>query len=149
MNIPDGLESFVIGKHIGSGQTRDVYEWLPDDNLVVKVAQDTRGIIDNTAEFSLWESAVSPGSFYKDLKLILAPIDCISDCCKFLLMKKTVPVSPDEVPPVVPSFMTDLKLSNIGFYDGRVVFHDYAMTLLVEDAISLRKAKIVKKDSWT
>lgn len=144
-----GLENLCIGDRLGSGQTRDVFYWQPDDSLVIKVAKDYYGIAANIREFDLYCDAVS-GEFYESLNYWLAPIESISTCGRFMLMKKTEPVRLEDAPTVIPTWMTDLKLDNIGWFEGRVVTHDYGLNLIVEDALSVskHKAKIVKRESW-
>ncbi len=145
----DGIYGLCVGNKIGEGFSREVYQWYPDDSLVLKVAIGYRGIKSNIKEFDLWENVIS-GSFYEGVKLWLAPVEVISECGRFMLMKKTEPVRFEDAPTVIPTWMTDIKLSNIGWYEGRIVSHDYAINLMVEDALSKskHKAKIINKDKW-
>ena len=148
MNPFKNIQELVIGRKLGSGFSRDVYEWLPDSKSVIKVAKGYRGIEANVIEFNTWETLENKGSFYDNARKWFAPCLEISNCGTFLRMRKTEPLRAHEAPTVIPSFVTDLKLSNIGWLEGRVVFHDYGLHLWVEEAIDLKKAIIVKKDVW-
>ncbi|QGH72797.1 MAG: hypothetical protein [Podoviridae sp. ctLUJ1] len=144
----EGIADIVVGAKIGSGFSRDVYQWAPNNEHVLKVAKNYRGIEANVIEFSTWEIVMREGSFYFDARQWFAPCTEISGCGRYLIMAKTHPVKPEEAPTVVPSFITDLKLDNIGWLDGRIVFHDYGMNLFIEEAIARKKARIVTKNFW-
>ncbi len=137
-----GLANFIIGEHLGDGFSRDVYIYTLDDTLVIKVAKGFDGIAANINEFQLWDTC-QYGSFYANLKDWLAPCKMISECGRYLLMARTEPVPLNKLPKVVPSILTDVKRSNIGMLNGRVVFHDYGHTLSIEEAIDRKKAKLV------
>lgn len=148
MNKFKGIHDLVIGKKLGSGFSRDVYEWVPDNTSVIKVAKNYRGIEANIIEFNTWETLQLKDSLYDNARKWFAPCLEISGCGKYLRMSKTEPLRPHEAPTVIPSFVTDLKIDNIGWLDGRVVFHDYGIHLFIEDAIKLKKARIVTKEFW-
>ena len=144
----EGIADMVVGEKIGSGFSRDVYHWTPNSNHVLKVAKSYRGIEANIIEFSTWESLEINSEFARIAKQWFAPCMEISGCGRYLIMAKTSPVRPSEAPTVIPSFVTDLKLENIGWLNGRIVFHDYGMNLFTEEAIARKKARIVTKDCW-
>lgn len=143
-----GLGKFFLGDKLGEGAFRKVYDMYFRDDLVIKVAKDYGGIESNINEWQLW-CRCTQGEFYDPLKQWLAPCVTISTCGKYLVQRKAEPITDRALlPTIVPACMTDLKLNNLGMYDGRVVFVDYGMHLLVEEAILNNKAKIVSRDYW-
>lgn len=146
MKISDSLLDLCIGDIIGEGYSRVVYEWLPDPTLVLKVARDDnmyKGIASNIAEFELWER-VAFGSYYEEAKEWLAPVNMISKDGRCMLMAKTESLRASELPKKVPCWMTDIKQDNVGLFEGRIVFHDYAMNLIPENGLCKKK----KKANW-
>lgn len=143
-----GLGKFFLGDKLGEGAFRKVYEMQFRDDLVIKVAKGYDGIQSNINEWQLWERC-EYGDFYKPLREWLAPCLCISFCGKYLVQRRALPIIDRKLlPTVVPACMTDLKMDNVGIYDGRVVFIDYGIHLIVEEAILNNKAKIVSRDYW-
>jgi hypothetical protein len=59
---------------------------------------------------------------------------------RVLLQKKCDPI-PDNynLPTKVPEFLTDLKRSNFGFLNGKLVCIDYGMTI-INTSLKLKKA---------
>lgn len=145
MKFTAGIIDLCIGSKIGSGYSRDVYEWLPDPTKVIKIAREDNqftGIAANIAEFELWDR-VAYNETYVYVKSWLAPVHLISDDGTCMLQSKTEPMRASEAPSKVPAWMTDIKIDNAGFYEDRIVFHDYALNLIPEKGLSKKLVKAV------
>lgn len=143
MGLNESILDLCMGRKIGSGYSRDVYEWLPDTTKVLKVAREDnlfRGVAANIAEFELWER-VREGEFYNNAKQWLAPVHLISNDGKAMLQSRTEPVRTCELPAKIPVWITDVKQNNVGWLDGKIVFHDYAMNLIPENGLSNKTVK--------
>lgn len=119
----DFLDLFA-GKRIGSGIARTVYECNLDKTLVVKVEMRAQNF-QNVQEWENWR-------WLKDVKKVaswLAPCVAISPCGIVLLQKRTKPVEKDELPKLIPKFLTDTKVGNFGKLNGKIVCHDYAQII--------------------
>lgn len=144
----DGISDILLGKKLGEGHSRSAYVCDIDHTKVIKIANGFDGISDNCAEYELWCKTAYNGTFYDNLNKWLAPIYSISNCGRFLVMARTYPVSDERLPTVIPALFTDLQRVNIGMYKDKVVFHDYALNLILESAIDKPKAKIIKPSVW-
>ena len=119
-----GLEEFwdfLVGDEIGSGCYRTVYNLNHDYDHVLKVEKDVR-CFTNIREWETWNNA--PPAVAK----WLAPCYRISDNGRFLLQKRTKPIKFEELPAKCPAFLGDRKTGNFGWYENRVVCHDYGIT---------------------
>ncbi len=141
------LEKFLIGMKLGEGRDREVFELNSDATVVIKIAKGFNGIAANINEWQIWNACYN-GSFYDDLKRWLAPCVTISECGKHLVMKRTTRVAASQAPTLVPAIFYDTILANIGWYENRIVFHDYGDSSILEEAISRKRAKIIDKYSW-
>lgn len=135
----DALTLF-IGKFIGGGAGRRVYDCAFDSKFVVKVEIASRSF-QNATEWQVW----------CDLREThwakwLSPCEFISECGMVMIQHKTEPLPRDQYPARLPNFFTDLKYSNFGMLDGRLVAHDYGMNLLNSNA--LRDVKMASADWW-
>lgn len=111
---------FFLGDHIGSGCSRDVYEYNLDNKYVVKIEnKEARG--DNWAEWRIWETVM-----HTEHKKWFAECTWISDCGRIMLQRRTTPLSQKNKPEKVPLYFTDLKMSNFGTIGKQVVCHDYS-----------------------
>lgn len=112
---------FTKGKLVGRGHSRVVFENPMNEKSVVKL--EIRGFAGtNYAEFAVW-------TYLQDFGCgqYLAPCVEIANGGSVMLQLRTTPVTMEELPTRIPSFLTDLKLTNWGkLPDGRVVCHDYA-----------------------
>lgn len=111
--------NLMIGKHLGTGIARDVYECTIDKSIVIKVEQNARSF-QNIREWENWHIWGYSGA----AKNWLAPCVNISPCGTILLQKRTTPII--TPPEYLPAFLTDRKLENFGIYEDRIVCHDYA-----------------------
>lgn len=136
--IAKDLLSLCVGGKIGTGAYREVYEWLPDTSLVLKVEMGAKRF-SNHAEWALWNDIQH---WTADERGWFAPCTDVSDCGIYLLQKRTTPLRESELPKKVLRCLTDLKPDNFGWLDGRIVCHDYAMNLAHSYGITrhMRKA---------
>lgn len=126
--------NLFLGELIGEGQYRKVYASRIDPNLVIKVEFGARDF-SNVQEWEIWRN-----TYPEKWKRWFAPCLFISDCGSILLQQRVTPVT--KLPAQIPSFFTDLKLSNWGHYKGRVVCCDYGNHKFFSDGFW--KAKLVK-----
>lgn len=123
----------LMGKKLGSGAYRDVYECPMDPTVVVKYEHSCSGRFCNIDEWNIWRDAQEN----PEIAAWLAPVRFVSSCGQFLIQDRTAPIT--RVPKRVPSFMCDLKAENMGRLGRRVVFHDYANTLIETQAFKRLK----------
>lgn len=116
------LEAFnlLCGDLIGEGQFRQVFEHAFDPTLVVKVEKKL-GTFSNVYEFQVWEDQL----YYKPVSKWLAPCIIIAETGRVMIQKRVDPLRESELPKKLPAFMTDLKISNFGKYENRIVLCDY------------------------
>lgn len=135
----DAFRDAHFGERLGGGLSRLVFVLKDDPEFVVKWEDPRQGRFQNVREFWLWDYA----RWMPDARRWLAPISAISQCGNFLIMHRTRPCTTSDMPDKVPIWMTDLKEPNFGWFDGRVVQHDYATTLLANGAATRRMKKAV------
>ena len=111
---------FMLGEFIDSGSSRTVYECLIKPEYVIKV-ENSKHTFQNVKEWEFWQT----WKHDKNARKWLAPCHFISDSGTFLIMERTEPLPKARVPQKVPKFMTDLKKSNFGLLNNKVVCHDY------------------------
>ncbi len=114
----------LLGKRIGRGMSRDVYEhkYLPE-TFVIKVERRS-GHFQNVKEHENWRQVS-----FMDISTWFAPCVRISRCGRFLMMRKTVTIEDSQLPQRVPGCFTDFKASNWGILCGRPVCHGYGLML--------------------
>lgn len=134
--------NLLCGREIASGMTRTVFECNVDKRLVVKVEQaEVRTHFQNLVEWLAW-SRVAGTEFER----WFAPVVEISPDGRLLLMKRVEPAPAHVLPKRLPAFFTDFKLSNFGFYEGRVVCCDYGSHLLHEVGMTKRLKNVRWRD---
>lgn len=122
-NRADGFWQFMTDDTlIGRGTTREVYSFLFDPRYVVKYEHSV-GTFCNVNEFRTWE--YSGG----DMQKWLAPCIALSPCSRYLIQARTTPCKAEDLPRLVPAFFTDKGLPNFGWYEDRIVCHDYGYTI--------------------
>lgn len=114
--------TMVAGKVLGAGEFRIVFEHEHRDDLVLKFETKAQSF-QNIAEWDFWNDNKDD----KKVAAWLAPCEFISPCGIILAMKKTTRPMPTQYPNMVPEFLTDLKRTNFGMYQGRLVAHDYGL----------------------
>lgn len=118
------LLGIVFGKRLGRGMSRQVYEFLPNPKLVIKVELYGRAF-QNILEYEFWEQY----KHAKEIRPWLAPVHRISSCGIYMLQERTASVERNELPASIPKWITDEKTENWGRIGKRFVLHDYAYTL--------------------
>lgn len=122
------------GDEIGIGATRVVYAHRHDPNLVIKVDDDTHSFY-NIHEYSVWQD----WQYCPKVSRWLAPCVDISPWGVVLLQRRVVPLRKNEMPKSLPEFLTDLKPSNFGWLDGKIVCCDYASVI---KELSLKRKRV-------
>lgn len=131
------LFDILLGKKIGNGAGREVYEHRLDSSLVVKV-ENSAGSFQNIVESKIWwEVSDSPYAKW------FAPVVAISANGAVLVMKKAEPARKHEYPKKIPAFFTDLKRQNFGLLNGKFVCVDYGSSIL-----SYGFTKKLKQAKW-
>jgi hypothetical protein len=120
--------NLLCGRFIGEGVHRKVFECKLRPDLVVKVESvDDNGLRNfmNVFEMNFWDR----NEYNKKVSEWLAPCEYLSPDGCILLQKKTEPVSKNVLPDKLPAFLTDIKPTNFGMLNGKIVCIDYAMTI--------------------
>lgn len=118
--------NLLCGDLIARGLHRKVFACKLRDDLVVKVEEDENRRFANVLEMEFWNDH----QFYEPVAKWLAPIIMLSPDGRVLLQKRCNPIpSGFDLPEKMPAFLTDLKTGNFGFFDGRLVCFDYALTI--------------------
>jgi hypothetical protein len=122
----------LCGEKLGSGVSRDVFACKLRPELVVKVETDfDYRSFANVAEMRIW----CDNRDHKAVADWLAPCEYLSPDGRILLQARVDVLQPpfkpgDKLPPdKIPAFLTDRKHSNFGWYQGRLVCCDYALTI--------------------
>lgn len=132
-NRPELLIDFLdmfCGKHLGSGGSRDVYEFQYDKSKVIKIERllENDGIAfirhANVLEYAVW-STVCHSTYAK----WFAKCHWISDNGLILIQSRTHEKPKKPRPEKVPAFFTDLKDDNFGWIGNQFVCHDYPLCL--------------------
>lgn len=112
----------LVGDCIGEGAYRKVYELRHSKDKIIKVEQNV-GAFHNVREWTLWHEA----RWIPGVSEWLAPCVSISKNGNYLIQRKTTPVALEDMPATCPRFLTDRKIQNFGWYNGKIVAHDYAL----------------------
>lgn len=140
MRINEGLgeQSYALlcDKFIGSGMSRDTYSSLLLPDCVVKV-EDCARIFQNVLEWEIWQEV-------KNTKYSkwFAPCEFISPNGSILIQKKTEPMPLKKLPEKMPSFFCDFKKGNYGWFENRVVCHDYGLAYILNKGLNNRLKKV-------
>lgn len=134
----DGF-NLLTGEYLASGIHRWVYDCPLRSDLVAKVEYsdpDTTRIFANIREWDFW---IEHKSFEKVARW-LAPCEIMSPDGRILLQKRIDPLrATDKLPDKLPAFLTDVKRNNFGWFEGRIVCCDYAITV-PNPSLRLQKA---------
>lgn len=131
--------NMLAGEKIGHGAYRDVFECKLRPEFVVKVERDEPNgyrTFHNYDEYRFWDD-------HKDYRAVarwLAPIEYCSPDMLIILQRRVTPIDKSKLPAKLPAFLTDLKPSNFGMLDGRLVCTDYAYTV-PNPSLRLKKAE--------
>jgi len=131
-------KDILLGKKLGEGCYRNVYQCKLGYNLVVKVEKDEYDF-HNIKEWNIWKEIE-----YADICKWFAPCYHISPNGKILIQEKVEFSRRKDYPEKIPSFFTDIQLANFGFIKDRFVCSDYGSTV-VTGSFSENK---MKKTDW-
>jgi hypothetical protein len=134
------ISEFLFGDFIGRGTGREVYACRYDPSLVVKLVTVGNA---NTVEWENWRSLENAPTYSR----WLAPCIAISARGDVMLQRRTTPVPPAQLPKRLPGWLTDIKPSNFGLLDGKIVAHDYnTLAYLTRRDVGMVKA--VWRSDW-
>jgi len=116
--------NMFIGKYLGSGVYRDVFEFKQDHESVVKIDRgENESEHPNIVEFETWHALKNTrwGKW-------LAPSRHIGVGGKLLIQARTYKIPAIfNMPKKIPSFLQDTHLGNFSLWNGNLVCHDYGM----------------------
>lgn len=119
-----------IGKHLGSGHSRDVYLNLDDPETVIKHEPNPMATnFSNVKEWTIWTELKQD----EERSIYFCPCGAISQDGRFMLMKRAQPIPDIITATVLPKDINDINRKNIGVYHGRIVLIDYAFYVLPEN----------------
>lgn len=127
--LKNSILSLTVGRCIGSGASRRVYESLWDSSLVIKVEHAGK-TFHNQTEWLIWQEV----KHWHVLRDWYAPCIDIDGYGNVLIQKRTEPFDcKDEFKKaitrtrggVIPAIFDDIHYGNFGMLDGVVVCHDY------------------------
>jgi hypothetical protein len=126
-----------VGKKIGEGVTRVVYEHRQDPTLVIKI-EPRDDLFLNVMEWRTWYY-VEP---VKAIARWFAPCVAISPCGRILLQRQAedIPLS-RKLPDRMPDVFGDLKRRNFGLINGRLVCRDYGTNCAIANGIGTKTRK--------
>ena len=134
----------MIGKELGSGMNREVYEYGGNPQFVVKIEVNPNGYFQNVMEYNFWDAVRDA----PDMLKWIAPCVRISPHGNYLIQERTMPVTLKELQkklPKVPTYLSDFKEPNWGrLPNGRIVCHDYG----THRAVGACSTKLVKAHWW-
>ena len=125
--MEQSFKDVLIGKRLGSGCYRDVYQCKLDTSLVVKIERE-EGEFHNIKEWNIWKELE-----YSDLKKWLAPCYEISNDGKILIQQKIEFGRHKDYPAKIPTFFTDVQTKNFGFIGEQLVCCDYGSTIVTRN----------------
>jgi hypothetical protein len=137
------MATMFAGQFIGSGLSRNVYEYGVSHEYVIKF-EFGHGDFQNTKEWLVWEYVRE----VPNVAAWFAPCKQISHMGRWLIQRRTTPVTIDELRkelPRVPAHFTDLKVGNWGRIGKRICCHDYGTSLITQEGVT---TKMRRADWW-
>lgn len=141
--ILDDALQLLLGPMLGEGIARAVYPLSLNADLVIKL-ESAKFSFQNAAEWALWEEVKHSERWSK----WLAPCIAISPCGRALIQKRTTPLPVGFTTPSIPGFLTDIKPGNFGFFDGRLVAHDYGKNNFASSALTAAHMRKIPREWW-
>lgn len=135
------LISSICGKFIGGGCFRNVFEYNPDPDFVVKIEHGTGRA--NIVEHQIWEEVSGLCGNLAFVKKWFAPVKWISPSGRILVMQRTEILEGKKKPEKVPTFLWDIKPDNFGWIGNKYVCHDYGFFHALTNY-----SKRMKKANW-
>lgn len=146
-NTPTLTKSFekkYCGDRLGTGSTRDVFVFKPDDRFVVKLERD---IVYNNLAFvnvSEWQNWCR-NLYFQNMADFLAPCLTINRSGQILIQRRaTRRIDGDRrpYPKRIPNWLTDTKTFNFGWINDKFVCVDYSF--LISRDFKMKRAKYWK-----
>lgn len=136
------LAWLFLGKVIGVGMSRSVYEYTLDKTLVVKY-EHGESRWQNIIEYEIWQTV-------KDTKMAkwFAPCIDISPNGHFMLQKRAEKIPKGFYPKKIPTMFADLKYDNFGMIGKQFVCIDYGTAHIDALNRALKMKKTKKADWW-
>jgi hypothetical protein len=143
---------FLLGKELGFGLSRKVFECNLCSEYVVKVEYTSQRYFQNVLEMLTWREVETT-----KLAKYFAECIAISDGGQLLIQEKTRPVLKRELPKKLPEFFGDIKQDNWGVVSrsGRelVVCHDYGYINILAKGLGFnsihgKKPQVFKEVTW-
>lgn len=134
------LLSVIRGPKLGQGVARKVYQMKSNSRLVLKIETGAESF-QNMAEWEMWSWVDGRPKISR----WFAPCRHISSCGLFLIQDYVEPIRDSERPPLLPSFLSDLKRENFGMLDGKIVCADYGTVLSAIRDMPMRMKKAIWK----
>lgn len=122
-NVLSEFLHLACGELLGEGMSRTTYKYYFDDTKVIKIENDSKHF-QNVVEWELWKN----NKYCDKVSKWLAPCRYISHSGTFLIMDYARDLLEEEKPRLLPSFVTDIKMQNLGVLNGQVVLRDYGTT---------------------
>ena len=122
------LCDLFLGKMIGIGASRTVYQCLINDTYVIK-HENHNDMFQNVTEWRLWQEIKE----YKEYSKWFAPCHYISPNGMFLIQSKVEKIPVSQYPKEIPAFFGDLKYQNFGMLNGHFVCFDYGTSLITKN----------------
>lgn len=136
--IPNDFLDLLAPETLGRGLGREVRILATDEDWVLKIQVRTGGF-QNVHEWQVWQEVEHWNWGAK----WLAPCKMISPSGLVLVQRRTLPLPPGyKMPKRVPYWLTDMKKSNWGLLNGKLVCHDYGMTRTMSEGLE-RKLRTV------
>lgn len=122
--VTNDLLDTLLGRYLGKGVGRMVFECAIDKKLVVKVEMGVSSF-QNVLEAKIWSEV-------KDTKQAkwFAPVIYISPCGTVILQEKVEMIEKARYPKRIPHFFTDQKYQNYGLIGKQFVCFDYGSTVI-------------------
>ena len=117
--VKDDALELLLQDCLGAGVSRAVFPLWSNPELVIKIEQPCR-VFQNVLEWEFWNAVKDDKSISK----WFAPCWHISNNGRALVMSRTYPLVVNEVVKI-PAWIGDRKPENFGYFEGRVVCHDY------------------------
>lgn len=131
------FSDLVLGKILGHGISRNVYECKFDPTIVIK--HEVGSGFQNVTEWKIWEEVQ-----YTPMAKWFAPCLYISPNGLWMVQKRVSFMDHDKYPKRIPEFLNDIKYSNYGKIGKSFVCFDYGTI----KTIRTRSLKLKKVD-WS
>jgi hypothetical protein len=130
----------ICSERLGKGVAREVYRSAFDPTMVFKFEKDA-GSFQNIMEWETWQNVKFTADLKNDYAQYFAPCLGISPCGTILAQRYARPLQDEELPKELPAFFTDIKKSNFGILNNKVVCVDYGNNLLMTRGLTHKKIK--------